>query len=152
MIERFEQREWRKNNWKERNGETKRRTIRYTKKRMIIVVLTRNFLPFFVNLRLDQGSNSSLYNLDFALGTTQPSNQSSFTNNQDELVNFRKTKSISDNPLKILQKLDATKMSSTVIQGAQTELSPRAKEVIGKFDDLSFMHSSVLMFPLNKTD
>ena len=43
-------------------------------------------------------------------------------------------------------------MSSTIFQKNQTELSPEVKEIIGKFEDLGFMHSTVLMFPLPKND
>lgn len=99
-----------------------------------------------VILFLDQGSNSSLFNLDFTFGATQ------LGNNLNEPKNLAKTKSSQNDLLKILQKLDTTKMSSMIFQKNQTELSPEVKEIIGKFEDLGFMHSTVLMFPLPKND
>lgn len=112
--------------------------------------------PSNVPMSTDQGSNNSLYNLDFALGVTpldsQHGSQFGLINHQNELENFAKAKPFQGDPLKIFKKLDTTKMSSTVVTETKAQLTPRAMEIIGNFDDLSFMHSSVLMFPLHKID
>ena len=101
---------------------------------------------------MDQSSSSSLYNLDLAFGSAPPANQATHLNNQPDLDVFKTTKSVQDDPLKILKKLDTSKMSSSVVNEGRTQLSSRAKEILDSFDDLSFMHSSVLMFPLHKNN
>jgi hypothetical protein len=101
---------------------------------------------------VDQSSSSSLYNLDFAFGPAPPGNQASLVNSQSDIDVCKASKSVQDDPLKILKKLDTSKMSSSVVHGSEAQLSSRAKEIMETFDDLSFMHSSVLMFPLHKNN
>jgi tryptophanyl-tRNA synthetase len=90
--------------------------------------------------------------LDLAFGAAPPANQPAFGNNRPDLDVFKTTKSVQDDPLEILKKLDTSKMSSSVVNESRAQLSSRAKEIIETFDDLSFMHSSVLMFPLHKNN
>ena len=96
-------------------------------------------------------SSSSLYNLDIAFGPTLPGNQATLSSNQRDFEAFKTSKpAAQDDPLKILKKLDTTKMSSSITNDNQAPLSTRAMEIIETLEDLSFMHSSVLMFPLMK--
>ena len=97
---------------------------------------------------VDQGLNNGLHNLDFTLSKGATSLSTQPTNN--ELLNLAKPKSFPNDPLEVLKNLDTTKMSSTIMNNSKGQLTPQAKETIAKFDDLTFMHSSVLMFPLHK--
>ena len=90
--------------------------------------------------------------MDIAFGPVLPGNQATLVSNRSELDVFKTTKSVQDDPLEILKKLDTSKMSSSVVNESETRLSSRAKEIIESFDDLLFMHSSVLMFPLHKNN
>ena len=89
--------------------------------------------------------------MDFAFGAALPGSQTSLANNS-EIDVFKTPKPAQDDPLEILKKLDTSKMSSSVVGASEAQLSTRAKEIIESLDDLSFMHSSVLMFPLNKNN
>lgn len=102
------------------------------------VVLLQNLSSFYF-LVLDQNLSNSLYNLDFVLSPA-------VTNIQAEMNVFKASKSLQDDPMEILKKLDNSKIGNE----SRTRLSPRAKQIVETFEDLSFMHSSVLMFPLHK--
>ncbi|XP_028396240.1 aftiphilin-like [Dendronephthya gigantea] len=101
----------------------------------------------------DQSASNSLHNLEFAFGSVPPGNQTDLAGNRErEFDAFKPSKVVQDDPLKILKKLDTSKMSSSVVNESRAQLSSRASGIIETFEDLSFMHSSVLMFPLHKNN
>lgn len=75
---------------------------------------------------------------------------SKYSGSHIDLNDFKKVSSNQEDPINVYTKLDTSKISTFSMNYNQSCLSELAKETIDKFEDLSFMHSSVLMFPLSK--
>ncbi|XP_046849120.1 aftiphilin-like isoform X2 [Xenia sp. Carnegie-2017] len=75
---------------------------------------------------------------------------SKYSGSHIDLNDFKKMSSNQEDPINVYTKLDTSKISTFSMNYNQSCLSELAKETIDKFEDLSFMHSSVLMFPLSK--